>query len=122
LLHCVPNIDERRTQACQELFSGLCRRDAARGAREEAHADRFSSARIAWLIAEGETPRRFAATRETALLRNNENADKVVRSLPAIGEWYSQAYIDLWDFSSVRFGSNLDTETMNMPLNNQETR
>jgi hypothetical protein len=58
-----------------------------------------SNSRMAWLIAEGETPRRFAARvklRSSATIRNAERAP---RSILSICEFYSQWLIHLWDFS-----------------------
>src|SRR5688572_27552696 len=72
-----------------------------------------SSARMEWLIAEGETPSRFAARvklRSSATIRN---ADRVVRSrsLVCICELYSQEYVDLCDFSRFQFSLTLELES-----------
>ena len=64
-----------------------------------------SSARIAWLTADGETPSFFAARVKLRSSATVRNAVKDVKS--TIHELYSQAHVDFADFSTSRFASNL---------------
>src|SRR4051812_10559881 len=60
---------------------------------------RSSRRRIAWLTAEVDTPRRFAARVKLRSSATARNASKTMRSTRAIHEYYSRALVLLSDFS-----------------------
>ena len=69
--------------------------DTLRVVRESSRTPiRSSSPRIAWLSAEGETPRRFAAFVKLRSSATARNADRTFSSSPTIRELYSQRHAD----------------------------
>src|SRR5881409_3621941 len=88
-----PSAGRRRVMSCSPAGVGATLR-VVRASR--CTPNRSSSPRIAWLSAEVDTPRRFAARVKLRSSATARNADRTLSSSRTICEWYS---ITLLDFS-----------------------
>src|SRR2546422_6981047 len=88
-----PSAGRRRAMSCSPAGVGATLR-VVRASRRT--PNRSSSPRIAWLTAEVDTPRRFAARVKLRSSATARNADRRLSSSRTICEWYS---ITLLDFS-----------------------
>jgi hypothetical protein len=94
LLDRLVDVVECRLPPGEELLSCVGRSHAARGTRQQPDPHALFQAPMAWLRADGDTPRRFAAR---VKLRSSATATKAARapsSSRSIPEWYSQRLCD----------------------------
>src|SRR3989442_3051873 len=94
-----PSAGRRRAMSCSPAGVGATLR-VVRASRRT--PNRSSSPRIAWLTAEVETPRRFAARVKLRSSATARNADRTLSSSRTICEYYSQTLLDFSGYSGVR--------------------
>src|SRR5213594_722573 len=102
-----PSAGRRRAMSCSPAGVGATLR-VVRASRRT--PNRSSSPRIAWLTAEVETPRRFAARVKLRSSATARNADRTLSSSRTICEWYSQTLVDFTDYSGQEWGATLELE------------
>src|SRR2546428_1127714 len=94
-----PSGGRRRGMSCSPAGVGATLR-VVRASRRT--PNRSSSARFAWVTAEVETPRRFAARVKLRSSATARNADRTLSSSRTICEYYSQTLLDFSGYSGVR--------------------
>src|SRR5438552_17674096 len=116
-----PSAGRRRAMSCSPAGVGATLR-VVRASRRT--PNRSSSPRIAWLIAEADTPRRFAARVKLRSSATARNADRTLSSSRTICEWYSQTLVDFPGYSGQKWvvtlrleaRSNAEAQTWKEPL------
>src|SRR5437016_12146432 len=93
-----PSAGRRRAMSCSPAGVGATLR-VVRASRRT--PNRSSSPRIAWLSAEGDTPRRFAARVKLRSSATARNADRTLSSSRTICEYYSQTLLDFTGYTGV---------------------
>src|SRR6266576_366667 len=91
-----PSAGRRRAMSCSPAGVGATLR-VVRASRRT--PNRSSSPRIAWLSAEVDTPRRFAARVKLRSSATVRNADRTLSSSRTICEYYSQTLLDFTAYS-----------------------
>src|SRR3989454_6262724 len=99
-----PSAGRRRVMSCSPAGVGATLR-VVRASR--CTPNRSSSPRIAWLSAEVDTPRRFAARVKLRSSATVRKAERTPSSSRTILEWYSQSLVDLTGYSGAQPAATL---------------